>query len=306
MSLKRGLCLLAALGVLAAPGASFAEGAANFHHIHLNVVNPKNTIDYYQKFFSGVPTKYRGNADAVFTDRSFLLLNKVDQPAEWKMDTGIYHIGWGGVDGPSDFEWRDREGVQWETPLAQLGTNHYMYAFGPDKEVVEVWTGYHHHRFGHVHLFSDDVNATKNWYGKHLGLQVSNDSPKPPPVPADFDRDTAGPMALFRYLWTGVVTTDNGVTINVFAKPNDKTIVWWPGESVGELQKTDGRVVDHIAFSYPDIDPVFERMKKDGVEIVQPIKEDSKYGMRSFFVRGPDKVLVEIVEAEPVFAGASE
>ena len=47
-------------------------------------------------------------------------------------------------------------------------------------------------------------------------------------------------------------------------------------------------------------------MKDAGVEIVRPIGNDAKYGVKSFFVRGPDKVLIEIVEAEAVLGGDSE
>ena len=307
MNCKRAGILAVAVAVFVMPNiASVAAESANFHHIHLNVTDPAKTIEFYEKFFGGVSTKYRGGADAVFTDRSFLFLNKVDTAPAWEMTTGLYHIGWGGVDGPSDFEWRDREGVQWETPLNALGTNHYMYAFGPDKEVVEVWTGFHHHRFGHVHLFADDVNASKNWYRDHLGLTASADTPKPPKAPADLDLESGPPMQVFRYLWSGSVRTDNDVTINVFAKPSLDTINWWSGEPLGDLIATDGRVIDHIAFSYPDIDPVFKRMKDAGVEIVRPIANDEKYGVKSFFVRGPDKVLIEIVEAEAVLGGTTE
>jgi len=66
------------------------------------------------------------------------------------------------------------------------------------------------------------------------------------------------------------------------------------------LESSQGSPIDHIAFSYEDIAPVFERMKRDGVEIVSPIAERSDFGFRSFFIQGPDGVLVEIVEAEPI------
>ncbi len=287
--------------VLALNAGAYAQESANFHHIHLNVVDPEKTIDYYEQFFSGVRTTYRNTADAILTDRSFLLLNKVDQPPEWKLISAIYHIGWGGVDGPSDFKWRDEEGMSWETPLSSLGDEHYMYAYGPDKEVIEVWTGFHHHRFGHVHLLAEDVNASKNWYVKNLGLKGPPDRPKPPKAPKEFD-----PALIFQYLWASQVSTDNGVTINIFGKPSEDSVVWWIYGSLGELVPTDDRVVDHIAFSYPDIAPVFERMKKNGVEIVKPIATQDKYNLKSFFVRGPDKILIEIVEAEPVFHGDRE
>lgn len=70
-----------------------------------------------------------------------------------------------------------------------------------------------------------------------------------------------------------------------------------------ELKKTDGHVIDHIAFSYRDIDAVFARMKAAGVEIVEPITYEETLRMRHFFIRSPDKVLVEIVEAKPIPSG---
>ena len=280
--------------------AAAQDEKASFHHIHLNVVDPAKTIEFYGEFFSGVAVKFRGVSDAVLTDRSYLLLSKVDAPAPSELTTAIYHIGWGGVDGPSDFAWRDLGGVQWETPLSTLGNQHYMYAYGPDREVIEVWTGFHHHRFGHVHLLSEDVNEARRWYMTHLGLSgPSRDTPKPPKAPEGFSLESGG-MAVFQYLWTSQVSTDNGVTINLFAKPSEESIVWWNYGALGEFTPTDGRVIDHLAFSFRDIEPVFERMQAAGVEITDPIRERSEYKMKSFFVRGPDQILIEIVEALPM------
>lgn len=58
-----------------------------------------------------------------------------------------------------------------------------------------------------------------------------------------------------------------------------------------------------MAFSYGDIDPVYERLQASGADIAQPIAESPEYGFRSFFVNGPDGLLVEIVEAKPVPEG---
>jgi catechol 2,3-dioxygenase-like lactoylglutathione lyase family enzyme len=278
-----------------------AEDKPYFHHVHLNVVNPDETIAFYKTYFSGVPVKFHDVADAILTDRSWILLTPVDQPAPWKMESAIYHIGWGGVDGPSEFEWRDKLGIEWETPLRSLGNNHYMYAYGPDREVVEIWTGFRHNRFGHVHLFAEDVEASVNWYVERLGVNgPKRIPPKPPPAPADFDpSDPANAAARYRYLWASSFNTENGVTINVFAKPSEETLNWWNYDGIGELVPTDGRAIDHLAFSYRDIAPVLERMSAAGVEIVKPIAYHPEYRMKSFFVRGPDKILIEIVEARP-------
>ncbi len=271
-----------------------------FHHTHINAVDPAASIQWYKTMFSAVPVKYRGLSDAVLVDRSFILFTKVGQPAPWKLVSGIYHIGWGGIDGPSEFKWRSDKGAEWETPLSTLGNNYYMYAYGKDKEVVEVWTGFQHERFGHVHLFSDDVGAATEWYVKNLNVSgPARVSPKPPAAPKDFKPSPENPMEIFRYLWSSQVTTDNDVTINLFATPSADTVNWWAYDPIDELVPSDGRSIDHIAFSYRDIDPVFERLKANGVEIVDPVKVREEYGMRSFFVRGPDKVLIEIVEEAP-------
>lgn len=278
-----------------------------FHHTRINAVDPAKSIQYYQTMFGAVKVKYRGKADAVMVDRSFILFNKVAQPAPWKLESGIYHIGWGGVDGPSEFDWRTKKGMEWETPLSTLGNNYYMYAYGPDKEVVEVWTGFQHERFGHVHLFSDDVGAATEWYIKNLGLTGPDRvPPKPPAAPEDFKTDPKNPMAIFRYLWTSQVVTDNDVAINIFAKPSTDTVNWWNYEPLGELQPTDGRAIDHIAFSFRSIKPVYDRMKANGVKIEDEIKDRPEFGFKSFFVRGPDKVLIEIVEEKPIPESAWE
>ena len=66
------------------------------------------------------------------------------------------------------------------------------------------------------------------------------------------------------------------------------------------LEPSQGSPIDHIGFSYENIGPVYDRMRESGVEIVRPITENADFGFRSFFVNGPDGVLVEIVESEPV------
>ena len=306
----RAIFTLAAAVTLLAVATQAQEAqqpAARFHHAHINAMDPGKSIEFYKKYFSGVPIKYRDKVDAVLVDRSYLLFTKVDEPAPWEMISAIYHIGWGGVDGPSEFEWRDELGVEWETPLSPLGNEWFMYVFGPDKEVAEVWTGFRHNRFGHVHLFSDDVNAAAKWYMEHLGLEgPPRDIPKPPPPPKDFVMEP-GSAAIFRHMWASAVRTEgDAVTINIFGTPDEEYGVWWAYDPITELVPTKGRVIDHMAFSYADIDPVFERMKAAGVTIVEEIKEREEYGFRSFFVEGPDQTLIEIVEEQPVPEGSWE
>lgn len=285
------------VAILIAPMAQAEDNAesppAHFHHVRLNVTDPDKTIAFYKKFLGAIETKYHDRAPALFTERSFLLLNKVDDAPPYLPHSALSHIGWGSVDGPADFKWLKSQGVEFETPIGQLGNNYGMYFYGPDKELIELWTGDKNHRFNHVHLWASDVAETASWYEKHLGLSI-----RVGPKPTSKDREN------ILALWMGFMQCDN-VGFAVFGRP-DFDSVWWPGGSYtkddapDEFQPTKGRTIDHLAFSYRNIEPVFERMKAAGVEIVDPIAVRADVGHRSFFVLAPDKVLVEIVEAGPI------
>jgi catechol 2,3-dioxygenase-like lactoylglutathione lyase family enzyme len=258
---------------------------ASFHHVHLNVVDPQASQTYYEKFFGALPIQYRDLSDALFVERSFLLLNRVDQPARDNFGTTLWHIGWAGVDGHSEFEWRVRDGIEVQTPITPLGNQFYMYFWGPDRELVEVYTGSRNHRFEHVHLLATDLEATLDWFSRYLGVR-----------PARGSRPLSGTSMLIN-----TIRIDN-VNLIIFEVPGD------PAERVGILPDsigphfapTEGRAMDHVAFSYPHIAPELDRMRAAGVQVVRPITTDPETGLTSFFVRGPDNLLVEIVEERPI------
>ena len=72
-----------------------------------------------------------------------------------------------------------------------------------------------------------------------------------------------------------------------------------PRENDGTLRITDGSHLDHIAFSFRDLVAAYRRISKQGVEVVTPMATAKDYGFRHFFVRAPNGVLVELVEARP-------
>ena len=274
-----------------------AEEPAHFHHVRLNVTDVDKSIAFYRRVFGAVPVKFRGGPDALFTERSFILFNVVDRPPDSMLNTGIWHIGWGGVDVKHEYEWWKSKGVDIHTPLSPLpgNDNYYFYINGPDKELIEINT-MGHHRFGHVHLFATDVNATAAWYRDHLGLRPARDSVKKP----------AGDMSTLATIWINTIRCDN-VSMIIFGKPDrDPPPRWWPGPPLQKIQPTQGRPIDHIAFSYREIEPVFRRMQQAGVTIVRPIGNDERLKLRSFFVLAPDDVLIEIVEAKAIPEGIWE
>jgi catechol 2,3-dioxygenase-like lactoylglutathione lyase family enzyme len=286
------LCLWTVIG----NGTRAQDEIAHFHHVHLNATDPPKTLQFYSSVFGATPTKFNGLADALFTERSFILLSKAASAAPSELKSGIWHIGWGGVDVANEYEWLKKKGVPFHTPLTPLtgADNYYMYISGPDKELIEINT-MGHHRFAHVHLFAHDVNQTSQWYAENLGVTLrARERPRPTDVRAA------------RGIWSNSFRCDNVLFI-VFGKPDmDPPPPWWPDPPLQKLEPTRGRVIDHIAFSYRKIEPVLERMKKNGVRIVEPIGVRSEYQIKSFFVLAPDDVLVEIVEAKPIPEGIWE
>lgn len=260
----------------------------HFHHIHLNVTDPDATIEFYEHFFGANRVTYRNRVDAVFADRSFILMDVVDQPPRDNAGTTLWHIGWAGVDGHSEFAWRERAGIDVQTPLTPLGDNHFMYFWGPDRELVEVYTGSRNHRFEHVHLLATDIDSTLAWFDRHLDLR-----PRSP------TRALSGTRMRLNTL-----RIDN-INLIIFEVPAPgEERAWLLPENVGpDFAVTDGRGMDHIAFSYSDIRPVAERMRAAGVEFVRDVAPDPRHGLTSFFIRGPDGLLVEIVEELPVPEG---
>jgi catechol 2,3-dioxygenase-like lactoylglutathione lyase family enzyme len=286
--LSLGLMVIPILSASAQERAAAPPEPARFHHVHLNVVDPEATMRFYERVFGAIRVKHGGVADALFTERSFILMNRVASPAPSDLKTGLWHIGWGGVDVANEYEWWRSQGVDIAVPLYTLGRTEITYFHGPDRELIELNT-MGHHRFAHVHMFAEDVNATVQWYVDRLGLQTRRrDVPKPPDMTAV-------------RAWSNSFNSDN-VNLIVYGRPDfEPAPPWWTGDApLTEFASTRGRVIDHLAFSYRDIAPVYERLRAEGVEIVEPIAMREEFNLKSFFVMAPDRVLIEIVEARPI------
>ena len=288
------VAFMAACAFLAGERGYGAE-PAHFHHVRLNVTDVDRSIEFYTRVFGATRVRFNGLADALFTERSFILFNQVASPAPSSLTSSLWHIGWGGVDVKNEFAWWRDHDVDIHTPLSPLPgkDNYYFYMHGPDRELIEINT-MGHHRFAHVHLFASDVNATCDWFATHLGLSPRRASHVPKP---------AGDMSSFASIWINTIQCDN-VSIIVFGKPD---IVppppWWRDPPLKNIEPTQGRVIDHIAFSYDDIDPVHARMAAAGARSVSPIETEAALGLRGFTVLAPDGLLVRIVEAAAIPEG---
>ncbi|MBT5707852.1 MAG: hypothetical protein HOI66_16175 [Verrucomicrobia bacterium] len=291
------LLLIVVFPFLASNSGTLAEELtrARFHHVHLNVTNTLDTLEFYTKYFGANRVNFRDQIDALFTEKSFILLTEVPSSPKSHLDTCLWHIGWAGVDGPSEFRWRKEEGAKIHTPLTQLGNEYYMYFQGPNEEVVEVYTGSRNHRFDHLHLLASDVNKTIHWFLDTLHLKTNRRTVSQPSK--DLDPNS------MRGIWINSIQVDN-VNLVVFGKPRPGTSPFWaPKELQEEFAPTEGSAIDHIAFSFRSIEPEFNRMQQQGVVIKEEISVDPSTGLKHFLVLAPDNLLVEIVEARPIPEG---
>lgn len=282
---------------------------ADYHHTRINTLDPVKSMKFYETVFNAQSIKYRGHSNAVLVDRALILFNQVTEPPAWELKSGLYHIGWGCKDTVAEFEWLRKHQVEVETPPRMLGPHQYLYAFGPSREFFEFYSGIPQPRFAHVHLITSDVAATAQWYMDNLGLiGPRRIPPKPAPPPSDFKVDVNNPLPALRYVWLTEVRTSDDVRINIFGMPGNGNFNWWthtetPPET---LAPSAGRALDHIAFSFRNIEPVRDHMRDNGVEIMDDIKVRDDFGFKSFFVIGPDQVTIEVVEEKPIPDGSWE
>lgn len=274
---SRILARLRALAVTLAllSGSAMAQEAGRLHHVHLNVTDAEKSTAFYQRHFGVIPIRWQDRVPALLLERSFLLMET--RPAGSIVNhqrTGFTHISWSTRSGPATYEWLKGQGVEFYTPLEDLvpGST-YMYAYGPDREVIEIVDIPGHHRMNHIHIVAEDAKATAEWFRALIA--------HPQPV-------TAGPMR------NENLTIDD-ISFTVFPIGARFT----PRENDGTLLPTDGSHLDHLAFSFRDLDAALARIRAQGVAIERPIERDPTYGFRRFFVRAPNKVLVELVEATP-------
>ena len=151
-------------------------------------------------------------------------------------------------------------GVVFNTPISRLGSGLlFAYMKAPDGALVEINTS-SSRAFLHVHLFSDAPICAAEWYQKHLGATARARAAGPCEVPFAAPSEPLGvirsPAATVRF--------------------GEISLIIYPKQKPGTLVSPIGRVVDHIAVSYPDVAVELERLRKDGVKVLSELRPFGK------------------------------
>jgi catechol 2,3-dioxygenase-like lactoylglutathione lyase family enzyme len=263
---------------------------AHFHHLHLNSPDPKAAIDFYTTKFDAEKASFKGLTDAVWAQKSWILVQKVAAAPPSEVLSTIWHFGWGAEDMKATYQKQVNSGTKFATPITdisdigggtKMGLFFYAYVQGPDNALIELNTANHHH-FGHIHLLSENPVAAGEWYAKQFGVKVRSSAA------AHMYRDVQiAPSASFMM--------DD---VNIIIYPMEYAISsHMPGwETRKTFEPTKGRVVDHIGVSVPNLDEAIAKLKAEGVTVTDEPRSIAGGKVKFAFIEGPDKMRIEIIE----------
>ena len=274
-----------------------AVAVAHFHHLHLNATDPAAAINFYTSKFDCEKGRFAGLLDGVWAQKSWMLFSKVSSPPQWELTSAIWHFGWGAEDMKATYKKQLDSGTKFFTPLTDIsdiggnkgatGLFYYAYVEGPDHALIELNTA-QHHRFGHLHMFSEDPVSAGEWYMKYFGAIRRGTAP--PSREPRFYRDVPiGPsMSL---------TMDN-VNMIIYPIAYSRKVYPEHWKNQKEMSSTKGHVVDHVGFSVDNLSETLEKLRKDGVKVTDEIKSAAGGKIKYAFIEGPDKIRIELVEGQ--------
>jgi hypothetical protein len=76
----------------------------------------------------------------------------------------------------------------------------------------------------------------------------------------------------------------------------DINLIIYPRQRPGPLAGSRGKVVDHIAVSYPDVAAQLERLRRSGVKVIRALHRFGDSQARAAMIEGPDSIALELVE----------
>ena len=143
--------------------------------------------------------------------------------------------------------------------------------------------------YGHLHFWHEAPLCAVNWYVEHLGARGTVRDP------CDVER---GPVSYPSFFPSGQLRQPIG-SVQVA----NTGLVWYTrqcrdgrcGEADGPLVPSRGQVVDHLALSYPALDPVMAHLEAAGIPIVEgpyPFGDT-----RAILIEDLDGLALELIEA---------
>ena len=247
------------LGIWAAvPSPAVAQ--SDYHHMHLTVTDAEDAAQWYVTHMGCDPVE--GRADRALCDSTYFFFFARD-PEGPSAGTGVNHIGFSFDNLDAKAASLEASGISLEGDGVRDVPNLFKIAFLTDPwgtriELVE-HDGFD--GFHHVHLSSPNPSETLAWYQEMFG----------------------GERTRMQNMIDGMLYGGE---------------VWLlVSQAREDVAPTEGRAVDHLGFSFPNLDSAAAELKQKGVSFtVEPREIESPTSRKISFVTGPDNVRIEVVE----------
>lgn len=270
--------------------ATVLGAQTRLHSVHLNSIEPDAAISYYTKTFGAERRTYRGSP-AVWANGTYLLIDQAKAAPKAAIISGIWHIGWGGGDNMKETYRKQIEmGTRFHTPLTDLsdqcdgkgGNEKFFFAYvdGPDHALIELnTTPAGDHKFGHVHLLSEDPVAAAEWYMRHFGLSLRSGTKLSREVRTRCGRPT-GPSAALMI---------GQISFIIYPAANARAAFPSAWKDRTELDSSEGHVIDSFTLTVPDLKLALRNLQSGGVKVLRSSKQSAR-------IEGPDRVIIELIE----------
>jgi lactoylglutathione lyase len=233
---------------------------AAYHHMHLTAPSAAEATAWYVKNMECVPAPNRPNA-ALCGTTVFIFFERA--PKAPSVGSGANHIGFSFNNLDAKVKSLEAAGVKMTQPVREAqGLFKYAFAEDPWGTRIELVEHPEYLGFHHVHLSSLDAAKTLAWYQNVFGGERARMK----------DRLDA---VLYGKVW-------------LLVSPSKEP-----------LAPTDGRAIDHLGFSFPDLDAAAAEIKQKGVTFqTEPraLNPPTPSSVKVSFITGPDGVRIEVVE----------
>ena len=252
---------LAAALVAAAPAPARAADA-KYHHVHLTAPSPEDAAQWYITHMGCEAMPGRKDAGRCGTVQ---LLFFRRPPKGGTEGTAMHHIGFSFLNLADKMKALEAAGVKIVRPMGE-GRLKAAFVEDPWGTRIELVEDPESLGFYHVHLHSPDPEATLKWYQNAFGGQL-------------LKRKLSGVDGLlYGNFWV---------------------LVTKPAANELPLQSTEGRAVDHLGFSFANLDASVAELKGKGVKFrdeVRTVKNAVGETLKIAFAIGPDNVIIELVQ----------
>jgi uncharacterized glyoxalase superfamily protein PhnB len=302
----------------------------DFHHLHLNSVDPEAAIDFYTRLFPSTSKgKWRGHAALFSPNDVMVLFDKVDRPPPSQPQSAIWHFGWHVTDSQAavqNFKTRPEVKMQplytteeggsvlissdtWPSVGNTLGltraqiaeakqkdvqpTHKGGFAYmagGPENALFEIAGDYPQERFNHVHMWHEQPFCALLWYKKHLNAPVRQGFPD-----TELSEDNCRVERGADRTWPALNREGMFRTPRAGVEFGDVVLTWYANQGDAPLAPSRGQQQDSIGLKVADLDAWADKLHAEGITFLE---EPDEFGpTRAFIIEGPSKEALVLVEA---------